>query len=295
MSGITTFLDPARMPNQSQTQEVFDPLMNEFLQKLPVWGGEVNELAAALTTLAAGGAFAIPFFIDTTSTANADPGTGKLRFNLAAQGSASALYVDLLAASTGNPNITGLLDLMDSSTNTVKGRIRLVKAGDPTKYLTYDLTARTTATSHRTLSVNNGVGSASAPFANGDLVMMFFDRAGDRGAIGPAGSLIRRTVSVTTTTGPVPNPSAEDMFAISAQAGTCSFQAPIGSPVDGQGYTFRIKDNGTARSLIWHSVYRAGTELVLPGTTVAGKTMYIGFAYNAADIRWDLIATLNGI
>lgn len=293
MSGITTFLDPARMPNQSQTQEVFDPLMNEFLQKLPTWGMEVNQLASSLTALAAGGAFAIPFFIDTTSTANADPGNGKLRFNATSQGSATALYVDLLSSTGGN--VSGLLDVMDASTSPMKGKIRLVKVDDPTKYITYELSARATATSHRSLTVGAAWGSSPSPFANGELVMLFFERTGDRGAIGPAGSIIRRVATGVSFTTLTVDAGTTDMQTVTAQAGTLTINAPSGAPSDGQGLTYRIKDNGTARALVWNANFRPSTELVLPGTTVAGKTMYVGFAYNVADAKWDLIATLNGI
>lgn len=293
MSGITTFLDPARMPSQSQTQEVFDPLMNEFLQKLPAWGAEVNELASALTALAAGGGFAVPFIVDTLSIGATDPGNGKLRFNNASQSSATALYVDLL--SSAGDNVTGLLDTLDASTSVVKGRLRLVKVGDPTKYLTYELTARAIGTGHRALTVGAAWSSSANPFVNGDLVLLFFDRTGDRGTQGPAGSIIRRVATGASFTGLTVDVGTTDMQTVTAQAGTLTINAPSGTPSDGQGLTYRIKDNGTARSLVWNANFRPSTELILPGTTAAGKTMYVGFAYNAADAKWDLIATLNGI
>lgn len=55
----------------------------------------------------------------------------------------------------------------------------------------------------------------------------------------------------------------------------------------------RIKDNGTARALAWNAIFRASSDLALPTTTIVGKTLYLGFKYNVADTKWDLLALLN--
>ena len=52
----------------------------------------------------------------------------------------------------------------------------------------------------------------------------------------------------------------------------------------------RIKDNGTARTLAYNAIYRA-IGITLPTTTVISKTLYIACIYNAADTKWDAIAT----
>ena len=51
----------------------------------------------------------------------------------------------------------------------------------------------------------------------------------------------------------------------------------------------RIKDNGTSRTLTWNSVYDDGFGMALPATTTAGKTHYLGFMYNSASNKRDLI------
>jgi hypothetical protein len=58
---------------------------------------------------------------------------------------------------------------------------------------------------------------------------------------------------------------------------------------------YRIKDNGTARTISYTTNYRASPELPFPSTTVVGKTLYLGFIYNAADAKWDLIAAINNM
>lgn len=100
------------------------------------------------------------------------------------------------------------------------------------------------------------------------------------------------TAASTTTATPNGN---TDFYAITAQAAALTIANPNVTgpfaPVDGFGMVFRIKDDGTARAITWGAAYRAmGIGLALPITTVAGKTMYVGCIYNAADSTWDAIS-----
>ena len=133
-----------------------------------------------------GGAITIGYTFDTTTT-DADPGNGKLRLNNATQNTATTIYADLLDSLASD--WTTALDTFDDSTNTVKGSIRLVKSGDATKFLTFNVTAVTTATGYRKITIANTASSTSSPFANGDSILLCFDRAGDKGADG-AGSFV---------------------------------------------------------------------------------------------------------
>lgn len=96
----------------------------------------------------------------------------------------------------------------------------------------------------------------------------------------------------TTTSSATPTPSADshDQYNVTALAEAATFGAPTGTPTDGQKLILRVKDNGTARALAWNAIYRAmGTAL--PTTTVLNKTLYLGLIYNAADTKWDLVAS----
>jgi hypothetical protein len=62
-----------------------------------------------------------------------------------------------------------------------------------------------------------------------------------------------------------------------------------GTPTDGQGLLVRIKDNGTARTIGYHTNIRA-LGVTLPTTTVISKTLYLGMKWNAADSLWDVLA-----
>ena len=98
-----------------------------------------------------------------------------------------------------------------------------------------------------------------------------------------------RVYSVASTLAPEPDIDSYDTYIITALAGNPTFAAPSGSPVQGQKLIIRIKDDGTARVLAWNAIYRA-ISADLPTTTVASKTMYLGFMYNSTDSKWDLIA-----
>jgi hypothetical protein len=63
---------------------------------------------------------------------------------------------------------------------------------------------------------------------------------------------------------------------------------PVGTPVNGQGLMYRIKDNGTAQGLSYGSQFRP-IGVTLPGATVAGKTYYINARWNAEALTWDVL------
>ena len=81
-------------------------------------------------------------------------------------------------------------------------------------------------------------------------------------------------------------------YNVTALAVTATFAIPSGIKYDGQKLLIRIKDNGTARALTWTTTtggYRA-IGVVLPTTTAASKTHYIGCVYNAQESFWDVTA-----
>ena len=96
--------------------------------------------------------------------------------------------------------------------------------------------------------------------------------------------------SYTTDTGTSLDVSTCDQFEITAQAGALKFNNPSGTPLGGQKLVIRIKDNGTARAITYDTQFR-GIGVELPDTTVAGKTLYMGFIYNSNDTKWDLVAS----
>jgi pectate lyase-like protein len=99
-----------------------------------------------------------------------------------------------------------------------------------------------------------------------------------------------RVVSATSSSTPTPDVGTADQYNITALATGATFGIPAGTPVDGQKLVIRVKDNGTAQTLAFNAIYRA-MGLTLPTTTVISKTLYLGMVYNAADTKWDVIAS----
>jgi hypothetical protein len=104
-----------------------------------------------------------------------------------------------------------------------------------------------------------------------------------------------RVYSEASSATPTPDSDSYDAYIITALAEAATWGAPTGTPVQEQSLELRIKDNATARALSWNAIYRAGTDIALPSTTVLSKTMYLGFKYNSTDSKWDLIAYVDNI
>jgi len=134
---------------------------------------------------------------------------------------------------------------------------------------------------------------------DGDIVFVSHPKL-EQGAIGTPYILPDRdrTTKLIEATNATPDPiirSKHTKHIITALATACEFAAPTGDIRDGDALLIRIKDNGTARALTYNAIYRAGTDIALPLTTVISKTMYLGFIYNAADSKWDLVAYIDNI
>lgn len=81
---------------------------------------------------------------------------------------------------------------------------------------------------------------------------------------------------------------ANDQVNITAQAAALTLANWSGTAADAWGIAIRIKDNGTARAITYGTNYRA-VGVVLPTTTVAGKTLYLACVWNAADGKVDVV------
>lgn len=108
-----------------------------------------------------------------------------------------------------------------------------------------------------------------------------------------------RVSSAASITSPLAwNSDSFSQYAATAQAVNLTISADAGTPTNGQSMIFRFKDNGTSRTLTWTTgtskSFRAiGT--VLPTSTAANKTLYVGCIFNSADDRWDVIAVVQEV
>lgn len=102
-------------------------------------------------------------------------------------------------------------------------------------------------------------------------------------------SITRRVITTSNPASITTDIAVTDDHFVTSLGQALTINAPTGTPTDGQHFIIRIKDNGTARTIAWNSIFRA-IGVTLPTTTVANKTVYIGLKYNATDTKWDVIA-----
>ena len=103
---------------------------------------------------------------------------------------------------------------------------------------------------------------------------------------------IKRRVGTTASTSSLTIAAdTYDVYRVTALAANLTINSPSGTVYDGQPLLITIKDNGTARTLTWNSVFRViGTTL--PSTTVINKYNVIGCVWNNGDSKWDVLMAL---
>lgn len=97
-----------------------------------------------------------------------------------------------------------------------------------------------------------------------------------------------RVTSISSSGTPTINTDNCDAVDITALAAAITSMTTnlSGTPVNFQKLWFRIKDNGTARTITWGSSYQSSGVAALPTTTVTSKTHEIGFIYNSTAAKW---------
>lgn len=132
-----------------------------------------------------------------TTTTDSDPGTGTFRFNNAIIASVTQIYIDVL--DQGSVDFTTFIDSWDDSTSTIKGHIYIASnSNSDTTFAVFELTAITTATGYRKLSVNYESGTLPS---DAEACTISFIKAGDIGAQGPAVDAVLSTKVTVYTSG----------------------------------------------------------------------------------------------
>lgn len=124
------------------------------------------------------------YTFDTTTT-NADPGVGKIRFNNANVTLATQMYID--DQNDGATDIQTFLRTIDDSTSTIKGHFRVSNKVDANDFALYTISSITEQTGYFLVNCAYVSGSATA-FTNLEDVIITFARTGDIGATGFTGS-----------------------------------------------------------------------------------------------------------
>lgn len=128
------------------------------------------------------GAWGYAYQYSVTTTAS-DPGAGLFRFNSTTLASVTALYIS--KTEYNGASIASSLATWTSGSSSTKGRIRLVKAGNPAVFAEYDITG--TYTDNTTYDTFTLVArTSSGTWADGDRFNITFLPVGD---VGPASTV----------------------------------------------------------------------------------------------------------
>lgn len=124
---------------------------------------------------------------DVSTTTNADPGSGDLRFNNATFASITELAINYTGAATGTPDLETLIKSWDDSTSSSnRGTLTIKKASAPENFVVLRITsAITDGTTYGRFTVEYMAGGGS--FSDTDELVVEFSRTGNVGAAG-AGS-----------------------------------------------------------------------------------------------------------
>jgi hypothetical protein len=206
--------------------------------------------------------------------------TGQEIINSASGGSQNLQQVTDIGATTTNPiQIThsGSTDTLTATHSSGSGIGLLITKGGANEGLKVNKTsgsgnaATIIGTLEATTLVKTGGTSAEFLMADGSVSTSMTPRV----------QTVASSATVTAT-------STNDLVTITAQAVGLTLANPTGTFAEGQSLIFRIKDNGTARTIGYGANFRA-IGVTAPTTTVANKTTYIGCIYNSTDTKFDII------
>lgn len=175
---------PAAPDPASDTPQQFNAKAAAFVLAQKAMVAQINSTTANLNSIAAGGAYTIPFLGAPTGSIGAAAG-GKFALGgiTGSEATATSLYVDVTSAS--GVAVANALDSITSSGSTVKAAVRIVKQSDPTQFLTFNITGVSVFTYYRIYSVQCiANGPNPSPFGDNDLALFHFTRTGDAGTPG---------------------------------------------------------------------------------------------------------------
>lgn len=125
----------------------------------------------------------------------------------------------------------------------------------------------------------------------GDAVFIAASAAAAQSAI-----KINRVVTVTDAATFTPNADTTDIAqqANTQALGTLTMGAPTGTPTDSQKLLIRLRSTNV-QTFSWNAIYRSGVDVTLPASsTGSSKYDYIGFVYNSAATKWDIVGKAFG-
>lgn len=214
----------------------------------------------------------IRWLFDSSTTTNADPGSGDLRLNNATLASVTEIAISYSSGESGNPSVGNFVKAWDDSTTTgTRGTLILKKASAPQNFAIYTITsAITDGTTYGRFTLSYVVAAGS--FSNTDTLAVQFIRTGDKGSdgvgtgdvTGPAASVDSEIALFSSTTGKVIK-RASTTGLLKATSGVLAAAVAGTDYYNPGGTDVSVADGGTGRS--------TGTTayaLIATGTTATG-------------------------
>lgn len=163
---------------------------------------EVNALAANLNSIAAGGAYALPYIFNSPAAAIGGAVGTTAGGHLAFSNEATVLLID--TKSLQGVSVKPILNSIATATSSFKGTLRIVKQNDPSTWAIYNITSYVEDAGGRygyfavSYVLENGL------FAENDPVILHLQRTGDKGDTGPA--YVPKIMLIRDQKGPGVNP-----------------------------------------------------------------------------------------
>lgn len=179
-------LTPPPAAPQRGDRTTFANRVDAFITWLINFVSELLSLVANLNSIAAGGAYAIPYSFGTGGTLGSAAGGWIAVSDFSNQTGTPYFLADFKDGS--GKNVSAQLAQSGASSSAVKATARLQKVGDPSKYMILNVTSYG-GTSWGALFGTVIEASSTNPFAYGDAVILYIQRTGDKGDAGPPGSL----------------------------------------------------------------------------------------------------------
>jgi hypothetical protein len=164
------------IPGLDRTSATFRTDVDVFFgERVPRFVSEANAMQANLSSLLTGGAYSLPYIY------GQDRGAGKLGVGIGVN-QIYTDYVYLNRLTAAGIDFTSTIDEFDNSTSAIKGKIRLMCPTDPTKWILYNVIGSNVVVPDGfAVKVSATAYSAFNPFVEGDVVVLHFQRTGDKG------------------------------------------------------------------------------------------------------------------
>lgn len=146
----------------------------------------------------------------------------------------------------------------------------------------------------RTTVLASSNGGAAVNFASGIKEVFVTYPAGQ--SFGTLQGLNPRVATIANATSITMDSDTTDM-AIQTNtqaAGTLTLNAPTGTPANGQKLILRVQCTNV-QTLSYNAIFAGSTDIPLPtATSGSSRYDYLGFMYNTAAVKWQLVARAFG-